>query len=117
MAWRVSMRRCTTIGLGPLLLAAISFASPTGAQASDCNGNGSEDLADLSRGASRDCNANLVPDECELAAGAIAYEARLSFPTGFASSIVSQDFDGDGDLDLVATEFYGPGQRENPQHD
>ncbi|MFO0973777.1 MAG: hypothetical protein U1A27_10110 [Phycisphaerae bacterium] len=31
----------------------------------DCNGNGRDDVLDISLGASHDCNANGVPDECE----------------------------------------------------
>ncbi|MBL8879908.1 MAG: hypothetical protein JNG88_12380 [Phycisphaerales bacterium] len=31
----------------------------------DCNGNGVEDIADISAGTSADCDSNDVPDECE----------------------------------------------------
>ncbi len=36
----------------------------------DCNRNGVSDICDIGNGTSDDCNVNLVPDECELAAGA-----------------------------------------------
>jgi hypothetical protein len=32
---------------------------------SDCNGNGVDDLTDLSAGTSADCNTNRIPDDCE----------------------------------------------------
>ena len=98
----------STIAAPVLLLAAGLLAAPVLLRAADCNANGTDDISDIASGASRDCNANVMPDECELADGAIAYEARLSFSTGFASGVLTEDFDGDGDIDIVATEFYSP---------
>jgi hypothetical protein len=104
----------STIAAPVLLLAAGLLASPVTVRAADCNANGSDDIADIASGASRDCNANVVPDECELAEGAIAYEARLGFSTGTTSDILTEDFDGDGDIDIVATELWSPRVEEPP---
>lgn len=35
----------------------------------DCNGNGINDLVDISTQTSADCNGNSIPDECDLASG------------------------------------------------
>jgi hypothetical protein len=71
----------------------------------DCNANHRDDLEDISSGASQDCNANAVPDECELSKEAIAFERTQPFETGQSSSLVTEDFDGDGDLDMVLAEL------------
>jgi len=107
----------STIAAPVLLLAAGLLARPDLLRAADCNSNGSDDIADIASGASRDCNANVVPDECELAEGAIAYEARLSFSTGFAGDVASADFDGDGDIDIVMTEFWSPREEQPPSEE
>jgi hypothetical protein len=104
----------STIAAPVLLLAAGLLASPVLLRAADCNSNGADDVADIASGASRDCNANVVPDECELAEGAPAFEARLAFSAGFASGVVTDDFDGDGDIDIVATEFWAPREEQPP---
>jgi len=104
----------STITAPVLLLAAGLLASPDLIRAADCNANGTDDIADIANGASRDCNANVVPDECELAEGAIAYEARVSFSTGTTNDILTEDFDGDGDIDIVATELWSPREDEPP---
>lgn len=100
------------------LPAALLLLCGAGLRAADCNSNGADDLLDMANGTSRDCNANAVPDECELAEGGIAYEAREPLPTGFSTSLLAQDFDGDRDPDLMVAEFRGPdwqdGQPEVP---
>lgn len=42
----------------------------TACPASDCNGNGVDDLCDVLSGTSADCNANGIPDECDIASAA-----------------------------------------------
>jgi hypothetical protein len=35
----------------------------------DCNGNGIDDMCDITSGAAHDCNANGIPDSCDIASG------------------------------------------------
>ncbi len=60
--------------------------------ADDCNGNGVEDLIDVSMGTSADINGNGVPDECEVDCNGNGVYDRLDIiPRG-----TSRDCDGDG---------------------
>src|SRR5262245_36928777 len=103
---RSAFLSAATISLWALLLSA------RGAVAADCNSNGIDDLQDISSGTSRDCNANAVPDECDLSDDGVVFDAWDPLPTGFSSSVLAQDFDGDGDPDVMVAEFgvAGPGQ-------
>lgn len=70
--------------------------------AEDCNSNGVEDSVDITDGTSLDCNANGVPDECDTAAGSLLFEVRRTLVRGGnTSNVVVEDFDSDGDLDIV----------------
>src|ERR1041385_3544735 len=81
------------------LAAALLLGGP--AEASDCNGNGIDDAADLAPGASRDCNGNGVPDECDLAS-TLAFEAAPEMQAGdHPRELAAGDLDGDGRVDLV----------------
>lgn len=66
--------------------------------ASDCNGNGIADSADISTGFSGDCNANGIPDECDIAAGVLTDADGDGFPDECMMTCLP-DVNHDGTLD------------------
>jgi hypothetical protein len=85
------------------LLAACLLGGAASSPAVDCNGNSVDDAQDIAGGASRDCNLDGVPDECQGGSGAIAFEAGESLiDWGTTLSVVAEDLDGDGDVDIAA---------------
>jgi hypothetical protein len=88
-----------------LLACALGAASAAGAgrlSAADCNGNGTEDAADIAAGASEDCNRNGTPDECDIAPGRFGFSVTGSpSPDSPGSDGILNDADADGDLDLL----------------
>ncbi|MBI4601822.1 MAG: VCBS repeat-containing protein [Planctomycetes bacterium] len=107
------MRRISGAGAFAVATLFLSLGA-AGLRGADCNSNGSDDVRDIASGASRDCNSNAVPDECELSAEGIAYEILGAFETGPSSSLVTEDFDGDGDLDLMLAELDAMGGSIEP---
>ncbi|MCC7388357.1 MAG: hypothetical protein IT431_06275 [Phycisphaerales bacterium] len=66
---------------------------------SDCNGNGIDDAADISGGASGDCNANGIPDECDIAAGVLLDANNNGIPDDCETCYA--DCNGDGSVNTV----------------
>lgn len=70
--------------------------------ARDCNQNGIDDLFDIETRSSPDCNQNFVPDECDVLPVDSRFAEVLSAPVGGRpASVVVEDLDGDGRLDLA----------------
>jgi hypothetical protein len=68
--------------------------------ARDCNGNGVEDIDDITAGTSKDCNQNNIPDACE--GWPIRLVAGEELPLGKTPvDLAAGDLDNDGDLDLL----------------
>ncbi len=91
--------------LAAALLVLVPGATPLGAR--DCNQNGVADADDVAAGTSPDCNGNGIPDECDLAD---TMDLEASAPmTGVSNprEAALGDLDGDGHLDLVATDGQG----------
>ena len=61
---------------------------------SDCNGNGIDDLTDISGGTSGDCNENGIPDECDIAAGVLIDANNNGIPDDCETCYA--DCNGDG---------------------
>ena len=88
-----------------LSLLAISLAGPrtTELNAQDCNSNGELDSVEISAGLAADCNTNGVPDECDVREGDLRLRSTAGIPGLIAPTLVAEDFDGSGALDLLLT--------------
>ena len=83
-----------------LVLGVLVCTSPVGAR--DCNQNGSDDRVDVTDGTSPDCNGNLIPDECDIVVQSPGLSVFSSEPLkSRPSGIGVDDFNGDGELDLL----------------
>lgn len=83
-----------------------------GTSVGDCNGNGHADSCDLvypdTNPFSEDCNNNDTPDECDVM-GSFAYTGPAYSNAGSRPlrTPAIADFDNDGDMDVVATNYSG----------
>jgi len=67
----------------------------------DCNGNGTDDHADVTGGLSADCNVNDIPDECEGAPIELGLGPGTISVPALPRLVEEADLDGDSDLDLI----------------
>ena len=93
-----------------LILSLVFALHSIGADAADCNGNGVRDRLDTSRETSADCNENRIPDECDLVP--LQFGLRPGIDAGVSPRhLRAVDFEGDGDIDLVAVGVDNDGAR------
>ena len=74
-------------------------ATPIGAL--DCNGNATEDIADIRSGTSDDCNLNTLPDECESLPLEFGGRGESAVYASVPWDLAAADMNGDGIADMV----------------
>jgi len=83
-------------------IASFLFGLGLPARASDCNGNGLLDALELATGEVEDCNQNGIPDSCDVSPR-VRFEGMQFDLAHGVSSLLLEDFDGDGNADVITT--------------